>query len=556
MRYVFVLLLLSSASWAQSLTETQKLTSLAQVWGFLKYYHPAVATGKQDWDAQLIQLIPVVQQVRSREELATVYSRLLDELGSVKPCRHCQSESAVPAADRRNLDLTFLRDSTVLTDAVRERLVYIKDNRNQKSNRYVRTASRGGNPNFDRENAYADMNVPDASYRLLALFRYWNIIQYFYPYKYAIDGNWNQVLPELIPVFQQAANEQAYQNALYRVVSRIQDSHGFMKSDSKRRCLRCDLGLLWLPFAVKLIDNKAVITQLYADSLVSSPLLRVGTVITHIDGETVQQRVERLRPYVPASNHQTSLRDLKQLIGVGQGQQARLTVEQDGRDTTLLTARYPYTTFAEKARMDVNAQNPLSQWLPDSIGYVNMGKLASRQVDSVMSSLLGAKALIFDLRNYPKGTLWQVARYLTDKPDTFAHFTGPDLYFPGVFHRGGESALSSSGKQRIYTGKVLVLVDEETQSQAEFTTMAFQAAANVILVGSPTAGADGNISTVPLPGGYRTAFSGIGVYYPDGRETQRIGIQPNVLVKQTAAGIRARRDEVLERAIRVIQEVE
>lgn len=68
------------------------------------------------------------------------------------------------------------------------------------------------------------------------------------------------MLPDLMPMFQQATNEQSFQHALYQIVSRIQDSHGFMKFDGKRRCLRCDLGLLWLPFAVKLIDDKAVIT--------------------------------------------------------------------------------------------------------------------------------------------------------------------------------------------------------------------------------------------------------------------------------------------------------
>ncbi len=112
-----------------------------------------------------------------------MYSRLLDELGPVKSCRQCQSERTIPASDRRNLDRPFLHDTAALTDAVRERLVYIKDNRNQKSNRSVRTASTGRNPNVDAENAYADMAVPDTSHRLLALFRYWNIIQYFYPYK-------------------------------------------------------------------------------------------------------------------------------------------------------------------------------------------------------------------------------------------------------------------------------------------------------------------------------------------------------------------------------------
>jgi C-terminal processing protease CtpA/Prc len=107
-------------------------------------------------------------------------------------------------------------------------------------------------------------------------------------------------------------------------------------------------------------------------------------------------------------------------------------------------------------------------------------------------------------------------------------------------------------RRNTYAGKAIVLVDENTQSQAEFTAMAFRAVPGVVLVGSPTAGADGNISWVPLPGGFRTAFSGIGVYYPDGRETQRTGIVPDVLVRPSIEGIRARRDEVLERAIGLI----
>lgn len=99
-----------------------------------------------------------------------------------------------------------------------------------------------------------------------------------------------------------------------------------------------------------------------------------------------------------------------------------------------------------------------------------------------------------------------------------------------------------------------MLINEDTQSHAEFTAMAFRTVSNVTFIGSPTAGADGNISWVPLPGGYRTAFSGIGVYYPDGRETQRIGIVPDITVQPTPEGIRAGRDEVLERAIDLILE--
>ena len=49
-------------------------------------------------------------------------------------------------------------------------------------------------------------------------------------------------------------------------------------------------------------------------------------------------------------------------------------------------------------------------------------------------------------------------------------------------------------------------------------------------------------------------ISGIGVYYPDGKETQRIGIIPDIEIKPTIKGIREGRDELLEKAISIINE--
>lgn len=110
--------------------------------------------------------------------------------------------------------------------------------------------------------------------------------------------------------------------------------------------------------------------------------------------------------------------------------------------------------------------------------------------------------------------------------------------------------------KRFFSGKVLVLQDEETQSQAEFTIMALQTVANVTVIGSQTAGADGGYVTIPLPGGYQATMTGQGIYYPDGRETQRIGIVPDIVVRPTIRGIQDGRDEVLERAIHVAKGLE
>jgi C-terminal processing protease CtpA/Prc len=122
-----------------------------------------------------------------------------------------------------------------------------------------------------------------------------------------------------------------------------------------------------------------------------------------------------------------------------------------------------------------------------------------------------------------------------------------DATNPGSFAFGSPLVLEPIAPQ--FEIKVAILVDETTQSSAEYHSLAFRSAPNAIVVGSTTAGADGNVSAIPLPGGLRSMFSGIGVFWPDGRPTQRVGIVPDVVAKPTIAGIKAGRDEVLEAAV-------
>ena len=92
-------------------------------------------------------------------------------------------------------------------------------------------------------------------------------------------------------------------------------------------------------------------------------------------------------------------------------------------------------------------------------------------------------------------------------------------------------------------------MNASTQSHAEFTAMCLQTGDNVITMGSQTSGADWNVSQVDLVGGFDTWITGFGVFYPDGRETQRKGVTVDLEVKPTLQGIAEGRDEVLEKAI-------
>ena len=102
---------------------------------------------------------------------------------------------------------------------------------------------------------------------------------------------------------------------------------------------------------------------------------------------------------------------------------------------------------------------------------------------------------------------------------------------------------------KLYRGKTFMLVDERTISQAEHTGLFFETAAGTKFVGSQTAGANGDVTDVTLPGGLDLFFTGHDVRHADGRQLQRVGLPVDVRVTPTLAGIRAGRDEVLERAL-------
>ena len=135
----------------------------------------------------------------------------------------------------------------------------------------------------------------------------------------------------------------------------------------------------------------------------------------------------------------------------------------------------------------------------------------------------------------------------------FVKFTTGSIEQPGLF-TFTESLIAGKENENYYKGKVVILVNEISQSSAEYHAMAYRVHPNATVIGSTTAGADGNVSRFTLPGGFGTMISGIGVYYPDGKETQRIGIVPDIKLSPTIQGIKEGRDELLERAIKVINE--
>jgi C-terminal processing protease CtpA/Prc len=189
--------------------------------------------------------------------------------------------------------------------------------------------------------------------------------------------------------------------------------------------------------------------------------------------------------------------------------------------------------------------------LSPEVAYLKLSSVKAADAPHYIDSAMRAKGLIIDIRNYPSEFMvFALGSLLVDRETQFVRFTHFDLSNPGAFYWMPGPPLVPGTPH--YGGKVVVLVDETTQSQAEYTTMAFRAAPHTTVIGSTTAGADGNVSGFSLPGGLNTMISGLGVFYPDKKPTQRVGIIPDVEVKPTIAGVLAGQDELLEEAIKRI----
>ena len=532
--------------------QIDNLAVLGRVWGFVKYYHPAVARGDYNWDAEMLRILPKVLNCETRDKRSAVLSAWLTNLGPVPACATCREPK--PKDVRLPADLAWLTDKNQLSPALGQQLEYLRQNRNQGPHYYVSSAPNIGNPLFLHEETYARPATPDAGLRLLALYRYWNMIEYFFPYRYAIGEDWQKVLPEFIPQFAAARTDEQYRLVALAIIARIHDTHANIYGSDK--ILVTYKGILHAPVQVRFVEGQAVVTDYFHETLGPATGLQKGDVVLAVDGAKVTDIITARQPLTPASNEPTQLRNVARDLLRGPSDKVTLLVRRAGRDFPVTVTRVPGAQLNLALNNGTpDAKAPFWKMLPDNVGYLSLGTIKQAELPAAMAQLENTKGLVIDIRNYPaEFVVFSLTKYLSARPVPFVRFSEPQPTCPGVFLH--TPVLSVPGTKALpYAGKVVILVNELSQSQSEYTAMALRAVPGATVVGSTTAGADGNVSTIILPGNITTMISGIGVYYPDGRETQRVGIVPDVVARPTIAGIRAGRDEVLERAVQLIQQL-
>lgn len=528
------------------------LETLCRVWGYAKYHHPVFCDTlcRVDVDSALFALLPQVvhadRVTRNRHLLDWVRS-----LGAYTPNRVDYEQSLAPLELVSTVDLAWTRD-TILLGCDLSHLLQDLRYAERGENYYLRMGTMENGPGYHYLSLRNEKSYPtpqmDSGLNLLTLFRLWNVIEYYAPNRSLTLHPWEEVLTSYIPRMGVETDPVRFSRLYFRLIRELNDGHAYAPIEML-------FGQRMLPVWPLQAEGRLFVGY-SGDSL-----LERGDEVVAIDGEPISERLELLREYASRSN-EASLRQALRYYGLcTRRDTAEVVRRRAGACDTLRVATVPYGSVSplyDPAQLE----QPPFRLLADSVGYIYAGTFSREHLAQVVQTLPRTRALIIDLRTYPLKVDGALIALIGQSLRTESVVVRQALYqtlaLPGLFYRQEQWLFEDFGEVAArctepYKGRVILLVDEMTQSNPEFQAMAFQSCPQTLTIGSPTSGANGSIVWIPLPG-QMTSFSGIGALYPDGTQTQTVGVRLDVEVLPTAEGLQAGRDEVLERALELARQ--
>ena len=538
----------------QPATEVERLSKLCRVWGYVKYTHPAFLLGERDWDAELLALIPQVREKETHEEVNALLHEWFTSLGEID---YGNCEPVAFWAEAAEEDKVVIADTSWTTDIEYlgtelagdlGQLGEIPDIRRRKGpvSFQIQSITEETYPVFN-ENEYPDMDFADQGYRLLGLFRAWNVLEYYFPYHDLMEEDWGACLKEIIPIMLEGNDQDSYLNTILRLLTKLHDNHVGLALNpidpTATAASHADL-IAKATFSAEEVEGRLVVSGTTDDCP-----LALGDIILKMNGMSIEETVQRVKPYTPCSRDSAFLSRNAYYIFramVSIQEPAEVTVLRDGKEETVL---------CEEVFVSPLRAAPLEEYriLDGNIGLINP---ANRPQASIMQDLRDTDGLIIDLRQYTWNGMYPFYPYFTtEHVPAFIHGYAAEAV-PGVYVKEVHSIGYRPGDEERgvyhYDKPVVVLIDEFSQSASERAAWSIGKGENVVLMGQNTIGALSRVAEAPLPGGFWFTFTSVRAELDDGSQVQRVGLTPDIPVSRTVQGIKEGRDELMEAAVQYI----
>lgn len=376
----------------------------------------------------------------------------------------------------------------------------------------------------------------DENVRLGNIIQVWNIMQHFYPYFDVISVDWFDALRKTLLRTFEDKTERDFYWTLSSLVAKLQDGHAMVYHPFLR-------GEASLPVKLAWIENQIVITASR-----NPAKFKPGDVVVKIDEKNAIVALEALEEYISGSPQWKREMALSSLFRGPEGSSCKLRFLRDGQEQEVEETRFFRGEIQEYPRESIEK-------LATDLYYVNLDQATMKEISAMLSELANAKGIVFDLRGYPNGN-HQILCHLLKVPETSEQWMQiPLTIYPDQKNRVGYTYHTWNlpiQKPQIQ-GKIVFLTNGRAISYAESVLSFVEHYRLGEILGAPTAGANGNINSIGLPGGFSISWTGMRVVKHDGAQHHLIGVRPTIPVERTLEGAKQQRDEYLEKALEWIR---
>lgn len=370
----------------------------------------------------------------------------------------------------------------------------------------------------------------------------WNILQHFYPYFSETNNNWLITLRTALLGVDAVKDEEEFMQVLQKMMADLKDGHGRVYTEFPP-----STNIYRPPFGWEWVENKLVIT--FVDEEFDA-YLRPGDSVIKINGKNTKAVLEAQKELISGATQQwitfRSVQDL--LMG-------------PSNSTISLTTQTPFgirntSSFTRTVYMGLNPflftelRPEVVTEVQDKIWYVDLTRITDTQFISTLSDLEEAKGIVFDMRGYPFLAPSDFIGHLIDQEALWPLIRIPIITNPdSKFSFYDEIIQKIEPRTPRLTSNIVFLADGRVISYAEsiMQTIKFNQIGKII--GTPTAGTNGNIAVFTLFEKYTFQFTGMEVLNSDRSPHHGIGVEPNITALRTLKGIRGGQDELLTQAI-------
>lgn len=557
---IITALLIYNFSFSQNkITENNKIESLIQIWGLLKYKHPYISKGNVDFDKEFIRKYNKIKAIQTQEEFNSELSSWIKSFNSKKEKIKIKSRTSSKLFTK-NEDYSWITNSNFHSELIQQ-LNQLKNNTNYGKH-YGFVNKMSNSVDFNNDKKFIGFDSGKESHRLLFLASFWNKMRYWNINIYLTNTKWNAVLPALIPDFLQEDTIKFLQ-AKDKLFTQLNDSHSNYSSGKFYNIKNRKYSL----YGGRIVNDTLVIKTLFNKELANSENIEIGDLIYLINGKKISEYyTDNFSESVSASNknHLKSVVERANLLS-SDNALSSLKIGLVKKNGIKRIQQIKLYKFTNKNYKPITLKDTLAtiKWkkIRDDIGYINLKSIDKSELKKAFKAFKNTTGIVIDLRNYPRNlSVKDLPYFLYPKKKVFMKIL--TSYAPGIGKYDTQTALkiiknpfaAGRNNKNYYKGKVVLLVDRITGSMAEYFAMAIQNSPNCITIGEQTFGAVMNRNQVILKDKTTIDYTGVGAFYPNDKNVQRKGIQLDVTIKEKARNYSPY--QYIDEAIKIIQKKE